>query len=87
MKAFKIEAYSPDSTAVVFDVTDYFLSDDDNISPFSAYAPILYRRRLDKVFKREDSQITKIKAYADNISVGSALNVIIISTRLLLQPR
>ena len=74
MKAFKIEAYSPDSTAVVFDVTDYFLSDDDNISPFSAYAPILYRRRLDKVFKREDSQITKIKAYADNISVGSALN-------------
>lgn len=74
LQCFKIKAYNADSSAVVIDVTDYFLSDKDNISPFSAYAPILYRRRLSKEFKKEDSQVTGIRAYADNISVESSLN-------------
>lgn len=74
MESFKIEAYNPDSTAVVIDVTNYFLSDDDNISPFSAYAPILYKRRLEKNFKEKNSQITGIRAYADNVSVESSLS-------------
>ncbi|KIO46083.1 zinc-dependent metalloprotease [Sanguibacteroides justesenii] len=77
MQTFKIMAYNADSTAVVFDVTDYFLSNEDNIGPFSPYAPILYRRRLEKEFKKQDSQITGIKAYADNVSVESSLSYVV----------
>ena len=52
MQTFKIMAYNADSTAVVFDVTDYFLSNEDNIGPCSPYAPILYRRRLNNRIPR-----------------------------------
>lgn len=36
-----ILAYTPDSTAVVIDVTDFFISDNEELTPFSPYAPIL----------------------------------------------
>jgi hypothetical protein len=33
-KSFEVKAYNNDSTAVVVDVTDLFLSGDENLSPF-----------------------------------------------------
>ena len=35
---FDIETYNTDSTAVLFDVTDYFVSDNEKLGPFSPYS-------------------------------------------------
>lgn len=68
-------AYSPDSTAVVFDMTEFFLTDDEQLSPFSAYAPITWGGRwLVKDFKKDKSQLGKVKAFADNVSVQTSLS-------------
>lgn len=71
-KAFKIKTYSPDSSAVVFDATSIFLSDDKDMGPFSEIAPNAQYSR-DKEFKSELSYIAGIKAFSDNVSVTSSL--------------
>lgn len=74
VKKFEIKAYNPDSTAVVFDMTDYLLSDNKKMDPFSPYSPIAAMGAdVDRDFERENSQILKIKAFPDNVSVQSAL--------------
>ena len=70
-----ILAYSPDSTAVVVDMTDFFLRDDEQLTPFSAYAPATWGGRwIVKEFKKDNSQLGKIKAFEDNVSVQSSLS-------------
>lgn len=70
-----ILAYNPDSTAVVVDVTDFFISDNEELTPFSPYAPILGSGRwIVKEFKKDKSQLGKIKAFSDNVSVQSSLS-------------
>ncbi len=39
-ETFEIKAYNNDSTAVVFDMTGYLLSDQKMLSPFSPYSLI-----------------------------------------------
>ena len=69
-----IKAYSPDSTAVVIDMTNFLLSDNEQLNPFSAYAPVTWSGAwIEKEFKRNNSQIAKIKAFDDNVSVQSSL--------------
>ena len=69
-----IKAYSPDSTAVVIDMTNFLLSDNEQLNPFSAYAPVTWSGAwIEKEFKRNNSQIAKIKAFDDNVSVQSFL--------------
>ena len=69
-----IKAYSPDSTAVVIDMTNFLLSDNEQLNPFSAYAPVTWSGVwIEKEFKRNNSQIAKIKAFDDNVSVQSSL--------------
>ena len=69
-----IKAYSPDSTAVVIDTTNFLLSDNEQLNPFSAYAPVTWSGAwIEKEFKRNNSQIAKIKAFDDNVSVQSSL--------------
>ena len=69
-----IKAYSPDSTAVVIDMTNFLLSDNEQLNPFSAYAPVTWSGAwIEKEFKRNNSQIAKIKAFDDNVSAQSSL--------------
>lgn len=70
-----ILAYNPDSTAVVVDMTEFFLRDDEQLTPFSAYAPATWGGRwIVKEFKKDNSQLGKIKAFEDNVSVQSSLS-------------
>ena len=73
LKNFNIKAYSPDSTAVVFDMTDFFLSNRDNMNPFSPFSPIMASFTVNKEFKKENSSITSIKSFEDNLSIRSSL--------------
>lgn len=74
MQVFPIKAYPADSSAVVIDMTDYLVSDEERLNPFTYWAPATaYPRQLQKVFQKNNSQIEDIKAFGDNISVQSAL--------------
>lgn len=71
---FEIEAYNADSTAVVFDVTDYFVGDNDKLNPFSPYSAMLSEdMTLQKEFKKDNSHVAKIKAFSDNVGIQSSL--------------
>ena len=77
---FEIKAWSPDSTAIVIDMTDY-LSGGENeaLDPFSPWMPILWQYgggeegQLEKEFKREFTRIGRIAAYENNVSVQTSL--------------
>ncbi|WP_026207739.1 zinc-dependent metalloprotease [Butyricimonas synergistica] len=74
MQVFPVKAYSADSSAVVVDMTDFLLSDEERLNPFTYWAPAtIYPRQLQKVFQKNNSQIESVKAFDDNISVQSAL--------------
>ena len=73
---FKIEACNADSTAVVFNVTDLFVSHVKELSPFSylgAYGGS-GSPTLSESFKKELSSLGEIKAFADNLTVKSTLS-------------
>lgn len=75
LRNFEVKTYNEDSTAVVIDMTDYLLSDDRTIDPFSPYAPILgYDGSLSRDFKKDNSQFEKVKAFSDNVSVQTTLS-------------
>ena len=75
LRNFEVKTYNEDSTAVVIDMTDYLLSDDRTIDPFSPYAPILgYDGNLSRDFKKDNSQFEKVKAFSDNVSVQTTLS-------------
>ena len=70
-----ILAYNPDSTAVVVEMTEFFLRDDEQLTPFSAYAPATWGGRwIVKEFKKDNSQLGRIKAFEDNVSVQTSLS-------------
>lgn len=69
----KIEAYNPDSTKVVVDMTDFFVSDNDLMSPFDN-AGLYSAFKLNKSLKRDMSYIKDIKAFEDNVSISSVLS-------------
>ena len=75
LQVFDISAYNNDSTAVVFDVTDFFVSDNKLMSPFDKYSVNTSggRKRL-TLFQSNKSFIDGFKAFEDNISVRSCLN-------------
>ena len=73
---FKIDAYNADSTAVVFNVTDLFVSHVKELSPFSylgAYGGS-GSPSLSESFKKELSSLGGIKSFADNLTVKSTLS-------------
>ena len=73
VKKFKAAAYNADSTAVVVDLTDVFLSHDKDMSPFNEYGRNSSYQREEQ-FKKENSYITEIKSFSDNVSVASLLS-------------
>lgn len=75
MKIFEIKAYNPDTTAAVIDVTDYFVGDIKELSPFGSFS--IYKSmgfKSSESFKKDRSFITDIKAFKDNISIKSNLS-------------
>lgn len=74
-KNFKIEAYSPDSSAVVIDMTDFFVSDNPKMLPFDDFSYYtLYGLERNQSFKKDRSFVKDIKAFSDNVTVASTLS-------------
>ncbi len=74
VETYAIKAYNNDSTAVVFDMTEYLLADKKNLSPFSPYSMMeMMGVSIDKDFEKDNSFILGVKAFDDNVSVRSSL--------------
>lgn len=74
-RAFKIEAYNPDSTAVVIDVTKLFMEDNDDLTPFDPYSTFGYKPfSRTTSFQKSNSHLGDIKAFDDNVTVKSYLS-------------
>ncbi len=76
LEKYKVLAYNPDSSAVVIDMTNFFVSDKEYLDPFYPHSPALAggQRQLDKSFSRENSMLEGIKAFRDNVSIRSLLS-------------
>lgn len=71
LKKYKIAAYNADSTTVVFDMTDLFLTDQKELSPVAQNYSIL---GIKPTFQKDRSALTGIKAFEDNATIGSVLS-------------
>jgi len=67
------KAFNNDSTAVVFEVTDLFVSKDDKRSPFISHGLYAAYERNEQ-FKQDLSYIVGFKSFRDNVSVTSSLS-------------
>ncbi len=76
IESFKIDAYNNDSTAVVFDVTDFFVGDQKMMSPFDPYGVNTYMGQVERVemFQSDKSFLGDVKAFESNISIKSHLS-------------
>lgn len=73
--AFEVKAYNNDSTAVVVDMTDFFLSDDEKFSPFDPFsANVISGMKCSESFQRDKSYISGIKAFDDNVVIKSVVS-------------
>lgn len=74
-RTFKPEAYNPDSTAVVIDVTNLFLEDNKDLTPFDPWG--LYSGsnvQRNTSFEKSKSHLGEIKSFSDNVVVKSYLS-------------
>jgi hypothetical protein len=71
MEVFKIKAFNPDTSAAVIDVTDFFLQDKKELSPFGT-APSGYTRT--ETLKKDRSFIGEFKSFSDNVMIKSHLS-------------
>ena len=73
-KSFEIKAWNEDSTAVVFDATELFMSNIKDIDPFDPYGTFgrkPFNRSVS--FQKDRSHLAGIKPFSDNFSVSSYL--------------
>lgn len=77
INVFKVEAYNPDSTAIVVDMTKFFTEHQAEMNPFWGYSKRTvefgWSGRAVK-FKKELSKIDAIKAFENNVSVITTFN-------------
>ncbi|MCD8185270.1 MAG: DUF5117 domain-containing protein [Rikenellaceae bacterium] len=67
---YRILAYNPDSTAVVFEMTALFTGDDEKVSPVGkGDFPMAIRAVADKSL----SKIEQIKSFPDNVTIRTAM--------------
>ena len=71
MELFDIKAYNPDTTGAVIEVTNFFLKDIKELSPFGG-APAGYTRS--ESFKKDRSFIGNVKSFDDNLMVKSIMS-------------
>lgn len=82
LEKYPIKAYNPDSTAVVIDMTDLFLSHKETMTPFSTFTEFaMMGANLSKNFEKEKSYLKDIRAYEDNVSIESLLSYQVTVTR------
>ena len=75
LQAFDIAAYNNDSTAIVFEVTEFFVGDNKLMPPFDKFSVNTSGgRKRTTSFQSNRSFIDGFKAFKDNISVRSSLN-------------
>lgn len=67
---YKVLAYSPDSLAVVFDMTGIFLDEEAALSPVPKGSGLM---EVTKSLTKDLSSIREVKAFEDNMSVKSQL--------------
>lgn len=75
IKNIKIDAYSPDSSAIVFKMTEFFLEDNKEMSPFdrqSLYNMAGYKRS--ESFQKDRSFLGEVKSFEDNVTIKSHLS-------------
>ncbi|MEG1585402.1 MAG: zinc-dependent metalloprotease [Bacteroidales bacterium] len=74
-RSYKIEAYTPDSSAMVIDVTDLFLEDNPHLTPFDQFS-IFGRKPYSRTtkFEKTKSLLGDIKAFEDNLIIKSYLS-------------
>lgn len=70
----KILAYNNDSSAVVFEMTDFFVSDNKKMSPFDENSLYSQYFKRTQNFRKEASYISGIKSFSDNVSIKSILS-------------
>ena len=77
INSFKVEAFTPDSSAFVVDMTEFFTKHQAEMNPFWQYSKRTVEygwggRAVD--FKKELSKIDTIKAFENNVSIITTLN-------------
>lgn len=70
----KIEAWNKDSTAVVFDMTSFFVSDNKKMSPFDNNSQYTSKYKRTESYKENLSYLAQIKAFTDNVMIKSILS-------------
>ena len=68
---YKVLAYTPDSLAVVFEMTGMFLNEEPRLSPIPQESGVM---RVTAAYTSNLSSIKEVKAFKDNMSVKSQLN-------------
>ena len=76
MKNMKIEAWSKDSSAVVVDMTSFFVGDNKDLTPFDKYSQytMFNNFKRTEAFQQDKSYLGDIKAFSDNVVVTSTLS-------------
>ncbi len=71
LSAFEIKAVSPDSSAVVFDATDFFVDGREEVDPFEPVGGLYTRTHT---FNKSRSLLGDIMVFEDNVSITSHLS-------------
>lgn len=74
IRKFDIEAYNDDRTTALIEVTDYFASDVEELSPFGLGMTVASQMSRNTSFKQGRSFIGGFKAFEDNITIKSHLS-------------
>lgn len=72
MYAYSIKAWTPDSTAVLVDMTDLFITDVKQLRPIKEGMPSLIKTSA--TLKKEKTFLDDIKSFSDNLSVKSIMS-------------
>lgn len=70
----KIAAWNNDSTAIVFDMTSFFVSDNKKMSPFDKNSAYTSKYTRTESYKADCSYLVGVKAFSDNVSIKSSLS-------------
>jgi len=76
MASFKIDSYNPDSTAVVFNVTDFFVSDQKQMRPFDTFSVNTFFGSGKRIpsYQSDKSFLGEVKAFDTNLLIRSHLS-------------
>ncbi len=70
----KITTWNKDSSAVVFDMTSFFVSDNKRMTPFDENSVYASNYNRTESYKSENSYLVDVKAFSDNVSIKSCLS-------------